>query len=135
VDGRVLVILDKAYRGGVETQFVDVLYFVRELNRQLGDLSRPDPRGGLDLYLAGLAVTYAFDVPPPAPIALADLEVDTMPDPRATVRALVAEDVGVWSDAEAHERFAKKDLIPGVRTTPPAEMVLRWPLYRHVWFL
>lgn len=133
-----LVILDKAYRGGLETQFVDVLYFVRELNRQLGDLAAPVPRGGLDLYLTGLAVTYAFDAPPPPPVAVGDTVIDTMPDPRGTIRALVGEDVGVWTDAEDHDRLAREEpkaLIPGVKATPPAAMVLRWPDYRHVWFL
>ncbi|GAB3238014.1 hypothetical protein GCM10027447_37450 [Glycomyces halotolerans] len=132
---RVLIILDKAYRGGLEAQFVDALYFVRELNRQLGDLGAPEPRGGLDVYLTGLAVTYALDQPAPPEVHLADMTVDTLPDPRSTIRALIGEDVGVWADGDERERLSKRALIPGVRPVAPTAMTLRWPEYRHVWFL
>lgn len=135
---RTLIIIDKAYRGGLEAQFVDSVYFSRELNRQMGDLSSPEPEGGLDLYLTGLAVTYAFDEPPPPAVELAGLEVGTLTDSRSTIRALVSEDVRVWTDGDELRRLSPRggrELIPGVRLTATADMTLRWPEYRHVWFL
>lgn len=124
---RALGIVEQAYRGSAETQFADVLYLVRELNRQLGRL---------DIALRGLAVTCAVATPPPPGIALADRAVP-LPDPRASVRTLLADGIAVSVDA-ADLRALGLDpdrLLPGVRSEEPAATAGRWADYDAVWFL
>lgn len=118
--GRYLAVVERGYRGAVETQFADVLYLVRELNRQLG---------GLDLSLRGLAATYAVTAAPPDPV----VGVDTLPDPRASLRTLLAEGVTVSvadADLEALGLPGDVPLLPGV-----VRGAARWSDYRAVWFL
>ncbi|WP_025272367.1 hypothetical protein [Haloglycomyces albus] len=133
---RVLIIIEKAYRGAVEAQFVDSLYFIRELNRQMGDLKPPDPQGGLDVYLRDFAVTYALDRPGPPAVELSGQNIDTLPDPRATIRALISEDVTVLADASDCDHFNRSGtaLLSGVRRIAAEDMTAQWPHYRHVWF-
>ncbi|GAA2244880.1 hypothetical protein GCM10010232_34890 [Streptomyces amakusaensis] len=126
--GRRLLIIERAYRGGVETQFADVLYFARELNRQ---------QGGLDILLRGLAVTFAAADPAPTPVIhLAGRELDTLPDPRAAVRTLLAEGAGIWAQDGELERLGAGPgwLLEGVRPTSDAAFP-DWPGYRSVHFL
>lgn len=126
---RCLAIVDRAYRGGVETQYADTLYLARELNRQLA---------GLDLLLRGLAVGYAVSTAPPPPLRLAGHLVDSLPDPRRSVRTLLDEGVGVWveePDLVGLGPTAGERLLPGVGRVEPGELALRWPDYERVWFL
>jgi len=117
---RYLAVVERGYRGSVETQFADVLYLVRELNRQFG---------GLDLSLRGLAVTYAVAAAPVAPA----VGVDALPDPRASLRTLLDEGVAVTvADADLAAAGLPGDvpLLPGV-----VRGAARWSDYRAVWFL
>ena len=123
-----LAIIERGYRGSAETQFADVLYLVRELNRQLG---------GLDLVLRGLAVTYAGSGSVPS-IQVADRTLDTLPDPRESLRTLIAEGVGVCvEEADLHALGLTKDdcLLEGVELASWDKAALRWSEYRDVWFL
>lgn len=125
---RYLAIIERGYRGSVETQFADALYLVRELNRQLG---------GIDLVLRGLAVTYAVAAPPSV-LRLADRSVDTLPDPRASLCTLISEGVGVCvegADLNTLGLTKEDGLLPGVRYTPWEETALQWADYAQVWFL
>lgn len=124
---RCLAIVERAYRGAAETQFADVLYLLRELNRQLG---------GLDLVLRGLAVSYAVAGPMPA-LQVGGRKLDTLPDPSTSLATLIAEGVGVR--VESADLYAlgltKNDgLLPGVQCTAWDE-ALRWNEYHNVWFL
>ncbi|WP_026424624.1 hypothetical protein [Actinokineospora inagensis] len=117
---RYLAIVERGYRGSVETQFADVLYLVRELNRQLD---------GLDLSLRGLAVTYAVTADPVPPV----VGLDTLPDPRASLRTLLDEGVTVTvtdDDLAAAGLPGDVQLLPGV-----VRGAARWTDYRAVWFL
>jgi predicted peroxiredoxin len=125
---RGLIIIDRAYRGSVETQFADVLYFIRELSRQLG---------GLDLVLRGLAVTYAVKGICPT-IRLAGRHVHTLPDPRRSIQTLLDEGVTVFveePDLAALGLFNGDHLLSGVCLVSVGELALRWSDYLGVWFL
>ncbi|MGW1144179.1 hypothetical protein ACWD6I_03750 [Streptomyces sp. NPDC002454] len=126
-----LVMIDRAYRGSVETQFADVLYFIRELNRQVG---------GLHLALRGDAVTYGLAAPDHAPsIRLGSRELDTLPDPRRSMRTLLEEGTEVWVEQADLARAAGPDaaarLLPGVRLAGPGELARSWSSYTRVWFM
>lgn len=123
-----LIIIERAYRGSVETQFADVLYFIRELSRQLG---------GIDLVLRGLAVTYAVKGSCTA-IHLGGRNVNTLPDPCRSVQTLLDEGVTVFVEEPdlAALRLSDGDrLLSGVRLARVGELALRWSDYRGVWFL
>lgn len=126
---RSLAIVERAYRGGVESQFFDALYSAVELNRQLG---------GLDILLRGMAVTYAVETGPVEPPRFGGETVDTVNDPRKGLRDLLAADVGVWveePDLAALRLTGTDRLAAGVRTAEAGEMAARWPEYRLVFFL
>lgn len=123
-----LIIIDRAYRGSVETQFADVLYFIRELSRQLG---------GIDLLLRGLAVTYAVKGSCTA-IRLADRDVTTLPDPRRSIQTLLDEGVTVFVEEPDLAALGLSDgdrLLSGARLVQIGELALRWSTYLGVWFL
>jgi hypothetical protein len=123
-----LAIIERGYRGSAETQFADVLYLVRELNRQLG---------GLDLLLRGLAVTYAAPGPGPT-IEVAGRTLDTLPDPRESLRTLIKEGVQVRveeADLNALGLTKCDGLLPGVELASWDVAAQLWNDYRDVWFL
>lgn len=124
-----LAIIERAYRGAVEKQFVDALYLALELHRQLG---------GMDILLRGQAVTYAASRARVAPLRLGSRVVDTLSDPRGDVRRLL--DSGLRVYAEDHQLTAYAldgagDLLDGVQRIPADEAAARWSAYRMVCFL
>jgi hypothetical protein len=128
---RWLLIMEKAYRGSVETQFADALYVVPDLHRQSG--------GGCDLALRGPAVGYALrtDAPQP-PLRLGGRTLDTLPDPRASVAKVLDAGVTVLverPDLAALGRTAADRLLPGVQVIEAYGLAARWPSYEQVWFL
>ncbi|MFF4368004.1 hypothetical protein [Streptomyces sp. NPDC001594] len=128
--GRRLLVVERAYRGSVETQFADVLYLARELNRQ---------QGGLDVLLRGLAVTFATAADDDAPartVRIGRIDLDTLPDPRASLRTLLAEGAGVWAEEAdlAGLGTAPDRLLPGVRRARPDSRP-DWSAYQGVHFL
>ncbi|MEI5034534.1 hypothetical protein RB201_22920 [Streptomyces sp. S1A(2023)] len=129
-DGRRrLLIIERAYRGALETQFADVLYLARELNRQ---------QGGTDILLRGLAVTYAAAGSRPAPVMLAgSRKIDTLPDPRESVRTLIEEGAVIWAEEDDLALFETGPdwLLPAVRRGGPADPLPDWSAYRGVYFL
>lgn len=123
-----LAILERAYRGAVEKQFFDSLCLAVELHRQLG---------GLDLLLCGPAVSYALRAAPPPALRLGDRVLDTLSDPRADLRRLLAAGVRVWvrePDLAALGLAGGDRLLDGVRLAP-AGLAARWPDYRTVFYL
>jgi hypothetical protein len=123
-----LAIVERAYRGAVEKQFFDSLCLAAELHRQLG---------GLDLLLCGPAVSYALRAGPPPALRFGDRVVDTLSDPRATLRWLLAAGVRVWvcaPDLAALGLAGDGRLLDGVRPAP-ADLAARWPDYRTVFYL
>lgn len=129
-DSGPLIIVERAYRGSVETQFADVLYFIRELNRQTG---------GLHLALRGLAATYALKAPAYEPaVRLGSRTLDTLPDPRASITEMLGEDAVVWveeTDLAQLGPSARTRLLDGVRCAAPGELTLRWAEFPRVWFM
>lgn len=126
---RWLLIVEKAYRGSVETQFADALYCVPDLHRR---------SGGCDLALRGPAVGYALDAGPPPSPRIGARTLDTVPDPRASVRKLLAAGVTVLveeADLAALGPTAADRLLPGVRVVEGGGLAARWPCYEQVWFL
>jgi hypothetical protein len=123
-----LAIVERAYRGAVEKQFFDSLCLAVELHRQLG---------GLDLVLCGPAVSYALPAGPPPALRFGDRVLDTLPDPRAAVRRLLAAGVRVWvcePDLAALGLTGTGRLLDGVEPAP-ADLAARWADYRTVFYL
>ena len=123
------MIIERAYRGSVETQFADVLFSIRELHRQ---------SGGVDVALRGLAAGYAVATDFDPRIQIGTHELGTLPDPRASVRRLLDDGVGVWveePDLSALGESARERLLPGVRRLPAHGLVSRWSAYERVWFM
>lgn len=125
---RGLVVVERAYRGSVEAQYCDVLYFLRELNRQLERL---------DLALRGLAVTYALDVPGAPPAQLGFRALETVPHPRQAVASLVSEGSNVTADLGDLTAlgFAAHDLLDGVSCADTSSLTETWDSYDGVWFM
>lgn len=124
-----LMIVERAYRGAVETQFADVLYFIRALNRQ---------SGGVDVALRGLAASYAVTGGCVPAIVVAGRTLDTLTDPRRCVTDLLADGVTVWveePDLAALGPSTRGRLLPGVRCLAAGRLVARWPSYERVWFM
>ncbi|MEU9795532.1 hypothetical protein AB0E27_34010 [Streptomyces sparsogenes] len=126
---RWLVMIERAYRGAVERQFADVLPLVVELHRQ---------SGGTDLALRGLAASYALDTDYEPALRIGRRTLDTLTDPRATLRETLAAGVAVLveePDLAALGRTAADRLLPGVRVVEGGGLAARWPSYEQVWFL
>lgn len=124
---RTLLVVERAYRGAVEDQFADVLYFVHGLHRQ---------SGGVELALRGAAAGYAVQPDRPPPPVTGRL-LGTLADPRRTVQLLLDDGVAVWTeepDLLALGGTAPARLIPGVRCLAAHELAARWPGYARVWF-
>ncbi|GGW13138.1 hypothetical protein GCM10018980_76550 [Streptomyces capoamus] len=125
--GRALAIVERAYRGAVETQFSDALYCAYLFHIHLG---------GLDLLLRGPAVTYAVRGATPA-LRLGGQDLHTVNDPRVNLAVLLDSGVGVWveePDLPAHG-LSPAALLPDVRTVPAGEITARWSAYRSVFYL
>ncbi|MEU1779105.1 hypothetical protein ABZ545_06375 [Streptomyces abikoensis] len=126
--GNTLLIVERAHRGSVESQFADTLYFVQALHRQ---------SGGVDLVLRGAAAGYAVETDYEPALHIGGRTLRTLPDPRRSVRELLAEGVGVWveePDLSALGAGASERLIPGVRRTGEHEPASLWSFYERVWF-
>lgn len=126
---RVLGVIDRAYRGAIEVQFFDALYGILDFRGQLG---------GVELALRGAAVTLAVDEHDYQPVLdLGSLHLETLPDYRPSVRALVAEGVPVMVDEPDLLRlgFAPEDVVPGVRCLNTNELAARWQEFDGVWFV
>ncbi|MFH9263216.1 hypothetical protein [Streptomyces sp. NPDC017546] len=126
---QVLAIVERAYRGALEKQFVDSLYLAAELNRQLG---------GMDILLRGQAVTYAARDARMPSLRLGKRVVDTLTDPRADVRSLLGLGLRVYaeeSDLIAYGLDGEGRLLDGVQPIPADEAAARWSDYRVVCFL
>jgi len=126
---RVLGVIDRAYRGAVEAQFFDAVYGVLDFRAQLGEVA---------LALRGPAVTLAVDEDSYRPVLdLGGVELDTLPDYRTAVRAVVTEGIPVFVD-EADLRalgFDPGRLLDGVHCLDPDELAARWSDYDQVWFV
>ncbi|GIG63043.1 hypothetical protein Lfu02_74150 [Longispora fulva] len=125
--GRYLAVVDRAYRGGPEVQFCDLLYLARGLHRQLG---------GLDVVLRGSAVTFAVDTNPLPRLRVGARYLD-LPDPRRSLRALLAADSAVSVDEPALRALGLTPdrVLPGVVCRDSASLTRDWPDYEGVWFL
>ncbi|WP_411107402.1 hypothetical protein [Streptomyces sp. cmx-4-9] len=126
---RALAIIERGYRGAVETQFSDELYCAFLFHRHLG---------GLDVLLRGSAVTYAARAGRTPTLRLGNREITTLSEPRRGLGVLLESGVGVWAetaDLRSHGLSAEKDLLPGVRSAAPGAMALRWSGYRAVFYL
>lgn len=124
-----LVVIDRGYRGSAEAQFFDALYGVEMLGDQLG---------GMDVVLRGTSVTAALDgaAPPPA-LRVGPTVLNTLADPRRSVRALLDKGAAVYVDEPGLAAFGLESapLIPGVVRADTAQLAARWGDYAGVWFL
>lgn len=124
-----LIIVERGYRGAVESQFADVLYFIRAIHRQCG---------GADLAVRGVAASYAVSCEFKPEIAVAGRPLGTLTDPRRQVARLICDGVKVWveePDLAALGPSARGRLLPGVRCLPAYGLAARWPSYERVWFM
>lgn len=126
---RALAIVERAYRGSVETQFSDALYCAFLFHRHLG---------GLDVLLRGPAVSYAARAGRAPELRLGRTTFNSVTDPRKGLDVLLESGVGVWAeepDLLAHGLAGEDSLLPGVRSVPGGSMAARWAGYRAVFFL
>ncbi|MGW4139500.1 DsrE family protein [Streptomyces mirabilis] len=124
-----LVIVDRGYRGSAEAQFFDALYGVQMLGDQLG---------GMDVVLRGTTVTAALaDAGPRPELRVGPTVLDSLPDPRRSVRALVDKGAAVFVDQPGLAAFGLDDaaLLPGITRLDTAQLAHRWGDYDGVWFL
>jgi len=123
-----LVVIEHGYRGSAEVQFSDLLYVCQGLHSRLG---------GADLLLRGGAVSFAVETGPVAPLRIGARSLETAPDPRRSLRALLAAGVRTRVDeADLIDRgFTVDRLISGVAAGDSAELAAQWPDYQRVWFL
>ncbi|RSS80815.1 hypothetical protein [Streptomyces sp. WAC06614] len=127
MDGRVLAIVERGYRGALEKQFFDELYLATELHRQLG---------GLDILLRGSAVSYAVDAGPVPALRIGGRTVDTLTDPRQGLRTLLEAGVAILvEEPDLTALGAARPVVEGVRVTAAGETAARWQAYRMVIFL
>jgi hypothetical protein len=126
---RALAIIERAYRGAVETQFSDALYCAFLFHRHLG---------GLDVLLRGPAVTYAARAARAPELRLGNSTFSTVNDPGKGLDVLLESGVGVWAeepDLRAHGLTGGDSLLPGVRSVAAGSMAARWSGYRAVFYL
>lgn len=126
---RALAIVERAYRGTVETQFSDALYCAFLFHRHLG---------GLDVLLRGPAVGYAARAARTPPLRLGGTTFSTGTEPRQGLSVLLESGVEVWAeepDLLAYGLAGEDSLLPGVRSVPGGSMAARWSDYRAVFFL
>ncbi|MFD0277032.1 hypothetical protein ACFVHB_24425 [Kitasatospora sp. NPDC127111] len=127
MDGRVLAIVERGYRGALDKQFFDELYLATELHRQLG---------GLDVLLRGSAVSYALDAGPVPSLRIGNRTVDTLTDPRQGLRTLLGAGVRVLvEEPDLAALGSPRPVIEGVELAPPGATAARWSTYRMVVFL
>ena len=122
-----LAIVERAYRGAVEKQFFDCLTGLR-LHRRLGPL---------DVQLRGVAVLYASAAARTPAVRLGPATVDTLTEPAADLRTLMADDVGIWveaADAGCFGLTGPGALLPGVAVATAAELAVRWARYDLVYY-
>ncbi|MEU9375622.1 hypothetical protein AB0D94_17830 [Streptomyces sp. NPDC048255] len=126
---RALAIIERGYRGAVETQFSDELYCAFLFHRHLG---------GLDVLLRGSAVTYAARAGRTPHLRLGNRDLTTLNEPRQGLGVLLDSGVGVWaeeSDLRLHGLTGEESLLAGVRTAAAGSTALRWAGYRAVFYL
>jgi hypothetical protein len=123
-----LLVIEHGYRGTVEVGFSDLLYVCRGLHRQLG---------GADIVLRGSAVTFAVRAASVPPVRIGTGFAGAKPDPRGSLRELLDDGVRAWVDERdlRHLGFGADQVIEGVVPADTAELAVRWPDYRGVWFL
>lgn len=123
---RALAIVERAYRGSVETQFADVLYLIGLLHRQLERV---------DVAVRGLAVTYALEVEDRPCITVGSRTLYTLPDPQRSLRHLLEQGTTVYVDGNDFDRLGLVSgrLIAGVRRE--RDLAALWPGYDAIWFL
>jgi hypothetical protein len=123
-----LVVIDRGYRGAVEVQFSDLLYVCRGLHGQLG---------AVELVLRGDAVTYAADAAPVPALSIGGHVITATPDPRRSLRELMAAGVRVLVDTAdtASRGLEAERLVAGVTAADTTALAARWPDYEGVWFL
>ncbi|MFD7020777.1 hypothetical protein [Streptomyces sp. NPDC059161] len=126
---RALAIIERAYRGALETQYSDALYCAFLFHRHLG---------GLDVLLRGPAVTHASHRGRTPQLRLGKRTVTTLNDPRGGVEALLRSGVRVWAEEpalRAHGLDPDNDLLAGVGSVAAGVMATRWPDYHAVFYL
>lgn len=126
---RVLGIMDRGYRGAVETQFFDALYGVLDLAPRIGEFT---------IALRGAAVTVAVAETTYRPeLRLGELTMTTLPDYRRSVAELIADGVPILVDDRdlAALGFTESHLVPGASAVDADELAAAWPTYDEVWFL
>lgn len=126
---RALAIIERAYRGAVETQFSDALYCAFLFHRHLG---------GLDVLLRGPAVGYAARDALTPELRLGNTVFTTATVPGKGLGVLLESGVGVWAeepDLLAHGLAGEESLLPGVQSVPGGTMAARWAGYRAVFYL
>ncbi|MGP3990906.1 hypothetical protein [Streptomyces sp. 3N207] len=126
--GNTLLVVERAHRGAVESQFANPLYFARELHRQ---------SGGVDILLRGLAASLAVCTGFRPALRIAARTLDTLPSPQRSLHRLIEDGAAVWveePDIAALGPGARERLLPGVRTVARHAVTARWPAYRRIWF-
>ena len=123
-----LAIIERAHRGAVESQFYHTIFVAVLFKASMGRL---------DLFLRGMAVTYALRGAETPDITVGDRTVTTLSDPQAGLRDMMDDSTTVYVDDHDLTALGRSpaDLIPGVRTIAGADLARRWPDYAQVLYL
>lgn len=126
MEGRVLAIVERAYRGAIEEQYANVLWLSHVLRRLRGDI---------DVLLRGNAVRYALRDQPHTQLTIGGRAVDTLPHYETEIRNLLQAGVLIYVSGADCDRFRvdRARLIPDVVELDPPAVARLFAGHAHVW--
>jgi intracellular sulfur oxidation DsrE/DsrF family protein len=126
MEGRVLAIVERAYRGTIEEQYGNILWLSHILRRL---------RGEIDVLLRGGAVRYALQNQPRTHLVIGSQSVDTLPHYETELRNLLDSGVSVYVSAADCDRCRvdQNRLIPAVVAVDSPGVAKLFAEHAHVW--
>jgi hypothetical protein len=126
MDGRILAIVERAYRGTVEEQYANILWLSHVLRRL---------RGEVTLLLRGNAVRYALQLQPRTHLKIGDEVLDALPHYETEVRSLLDAGVSVYVSAADCDRclIDRRRLIAAVTAVDSPGLAQLLAEHAHVW--
>lgn len=126
MEGRVLAIVERAYRGAIEEQYANILWLSHVLRRL---------RGEIDVLLRSNAVRYALQDQPRTRLVIGMQVIETLPHYETEVRNLLDAGVSIYVSAADCDRFQidRERLIAGVVAVDVPCVARLFAEHTHVW--